>query len=46
MLRAELLQRENIHLSQIQILSYSTGDNHTKKETMNKMNNAGHFLKT
>lgn len=44
MLRAELFETGNIHLSQVQILTYSTGDNHTKKETINLTNNDGHFL--
>lgn len=44
MLIAELFGTGNIHLPQVQILPYSTGDNHTKKEAINLMNNDGHFL--
>lgn len=43
MLRAELLHTGNIFLPQVQILSYSIGDNHTRKETINIMSNVGHF---
>lgn len=45
MLRVEVLQTGNIYLPKVQILSFSVGDNHTKKETTDIMNNIGHFRK-
>lgn len=44
MLRAELLQTGSIYLPQVQILTYSIGDNHAKKGN-HKHYNVGHFLK-